>query len=377
MPERTRTLPLIPLDDAVVLPNMALAVSISTDRGARRDRRRASGDAPAHVVLVTAPRRPLRPHRHRRRARRPPRHAARAASAASPSVRCTAPSSAAPTRPARRCASRSTEQPDPDDPSRALAGAGARVPRRSSRRSSRPAATPASPRSCAPSTRPGALADTAGYSPDLSVERKLELLETLDVEERLEKAIGWAKEALGDIELRRRIRDDVTDGMEKQQREFLLRRQMDAIRKELGDEDERRRRGLPHPHRRDRRCPTRRARRPSARSTGSQRPAATAPRRRRSAPTSTAARAAVGQALRRAARRQRGARRSLDADHAGLDEVKDAHPRVPRRAQVPPRARHRRTSAAARSSRWSARPASARRRSASRSPRRSAASSCA
>src|SRR5262249_48317476 len=55
---------------------------------------------------------------------------------------------------------------------------------------------------------PGALADTTGYWPDLSFERKLELLETIDVEQRLEKALGWAREALGEIELRRRIRDD-------------------------------------------------------------------------------------------------------------------------------------------------------------------------
>jgi ATP-dependent Lon protease len=85
---------------------------------------------------------------------------------------------------------------------------------------------------------PGALADTAGYSPDLSYERKLELLETLDVEERLQKALEWAREALGEIELRRRIRNDVAEGMEQSQREFLLRRQLDAIRKELGDVDD-------------------------------------------------------------------------------------------------------------------------------------------
>jgi ATP-dependent Lon protease len=85
---------------------------------------------------------------------------------------------------------------------------------------------------------PGALADTAGYAPDLSLERKVELLETLDVEERLEKAVAWARESLGEIELRRRIREDVADGMEKQQREFILRRQLDAIRKELGESGE-------------------------------------------------------------------------------------------------------------------------------------------
>ncbi|HMG97363.1 MAG TPA: LON peptidase substrate-binding domain-containing protein, partial [Gaiellales bacterium] len=51
---------------------------------------------------------------------------------------------------------------------------------------------------------PGALADTAGYSPDLSLERKIELLETLDVELRLERALSWARDTLAEIELRRK-----------------------------------------------------------------------------------------------------------------------------------------------------------------------------
>jgi ATP-dependent Lon protease len=84
---------------------------------------------------------------------------------------------------------------------------------------------------------PGALADTAGYSPDLSLERKIELLETLDVEIRLERALAWARDTLAEIELRRKIRDDVAEDMDKSQREYVLRRQLDAIRKELGDED--------------------------------------------------------------------------------------------------------------------------------------------
>jgi ATP-dependent Lon protease len=85
---------------------------------------------------------------------------------------------------------------------------------------------------------PGALADTAGWWPDLSIERKLELLETLDVEARLTKVVAWARDALGELELSEKIRSEVTDGMEQQQREFLLRRQLDAIRKELGEGDD-------------------------------------------------------------------------------------------------------------------------------------------
>jgi ATP-dependent Lon protease len=82
---------------------------------------------------------------------------------------------------------------------------------------------------------PGALADTAGWSPDLSIERKVELLETLDPEERIEKALRWAREVLAELELGDQIRSRVTEGMEKTQREFMLRQQLDAIRKELGE----------------------------------------------------------------------------------------------------------------------------------------------
>jgi ATP-dependent Lon protease len=86
-------------------------------------------------------------------------------------------------------------------------------------------------------TEPGALADTAGYSPDLSFEQKVELLETLDVTDRLELALRWQRERLTETEVRQRIREDVRSGAEKQQREYFLRKQMESIRKELGDDD--------------------------------------------------------------------------------------------------------------------------------------------
>jgi ATP-dependent Lon protease len=85
---------------------------------------------------------------------------------------------------------------------------------------------------------PGRLADTAGYSPEIPFEKKVELLETLDVAERLEKAIAAQRDRLADAALRKRIRNEVDEGMEKTQREFLLRRQLEAIRKELGEGDE-------------------------------------------------------------------------------------------------------------------------------------------
>src|SRR5438067_3170818 len=86
-------------------------------------------------------------------------------------------------------------------------------------------------------TETGALADTAGYSPDLTFEQKVELLETVDVVERLELAVRFQRERLAELQVRRRIRDDVESGAAKQQREYILRRQLESIRKELGEDD--------------------------------------------------------------------------------------------------------------------------------------------
>jgi len=87
-------------------------------------------------------------------------------------------------------------------------------------------------------TDPGALADTAGYSPDLSFEQKVELLQTLDIVERLELATRFQRERLAELQVRKRIREDVESGAQKQQREYFLRKQMDSIRKELGEDEE-------------------------------------------------------------------------------------------------------------------------------------------
>jgi ATP-dependent Lon protease len=82
---------------------------------------------------------------------------------------------------------------------------------------------------------PGQLADLAGYSPDLSVEQKVRVLETLDVEERLTLLIEWTRSILADASLKEQIRNEVNEGMEKAQRDFLLRQQMEAIKKQLGE----------------------------------------------------------------------------------------------------------------------------------------------
>jgi ATP-dependent Lon protease len=86
-------------------------------------------------------------------------------------------------------------------------------------------------------TELGALADTSGFSPDLTYAQKVELLETLNVTDRLEKALGFQRERLTELQTRQRIREDVQSGAEKQQREYFLRKQMESIRKELGEDE--------------------------------------------------------------------------------------------------------------------------------------------
>ena len=84
---------------------------------------------------------------------------------------------------------------------------------------------------------PGALADTSGLSPDISNENKQRLLETIDVTARLELAVELQRERLAELQVRSRIRDDVESGAQQQQREYFLRKQMESIRKELGEDE--------------------------------------------------------------------------------------------------------------------------------------------
>ena len=187
-------------------------------------------------------------------------------------------------------------------------------------------------------TEPGALADTAGWWPDLSIERKVELLETLDVEARLEAVVGWARETLAELEVADKIRSEVTDGMEAQQREFLLRRQLDAINKELGDGDEDLVARVPHQARRAR---------PARRGPGGGDPRA-GPARADERPEPRArldpqlarhaARGAVGRALHRQPRRGRGAPHPRRRPHRA-ERREGPHRRVPRGACPARRAR--------------------------------------
>lgn len=85
---------------------------------------------------------------------------------------------------------------------------------------------------------PSQLADLAVYSPDLSLEQKVELLEALDIRRRLGLLLEWNREVLADLELRRRVREDAAESIEKGQKEYMLRQQLEAIKRELGEEEE-------------------------------------------------------------------------------------------------------------------------------------------
>ncbi|OZE34586.1 MULTISPECIES: endopeptidase La [unclassified Rhodococcus (in: high G+C Gram-positive bacteria)] len=86
-------------------------------------------------------------------------------------------------------------------------------------------------------TDPGAIADTAGYASYLTDVQKRDLLETPDVATRLTSLIEWTKAHLAEVEVNDKISGDVREGMEKTQKEFLLRQQLAAIRKELGEDE--------------------------------------------------------------------------------------------------------------------------------------------
>ena len=86
-------------------------------------------------------------------------------------------------------------------------------------------------------TDPSTIADTAGYAAYLSTEQKRELLDTPDTRQRLERLIEWTKAHIAEAEVTEKIGDEVRENMEKGQREFLLRQQLNAIRKELGEDE--------------------------------------------------------------------------------------------------------------------------------------------
>lgn len=85
---------------------------------------------------------------------------------------------------------------------------------------------------------PSQLADLAVYSPDLSLEQKVEVLETIDLRSRLGRLLDWMREVLADLNLRKKVRDEASEKIDKSQRDYILRQQMEAIRRELGEDDD-------------------------------------------------------------------------------------------------------------------------------------------
>src|SRR3954464_1494660 len=86
-------------------------------------------------------------------------------------------------------------------------------------------------------TEAGALADTCAYAPDITFAQRVSLLESVDILERLQLALDLQRDRLSEARGRRPIREDVESGAQKQQREWFLRKQMDSIRKELGEDE--------------------------------------------------------------------------------------------------------------------------------------------
>ena len=86
-------------------------------------------------------------------------------------------------------------------------------------------------------TEPGLLADMVAYSPDMTTEQRQELLETVDVTERLKLVSNFLARQIEILELKGRIQSEVKSEMDKTQREYILREQLKAIQRELGEDD--------------------------------------------------------------------------------------------------------------------------------------------
>ncbi len=172
---------------------------------------------------------------------------------------------------------------------------------------------------------PSTLADLAGYAPYLTDERKVWLLETTDVALRLEKLVEWGREHLAELDVAETIRKDVEEGMEKQQREFLLRSQLSAIRKELAELD-----GKPASEERDYRARVEAADLPEKVRVAALSEVDKLERTSDQSPEVGWIRTWLDTVLEMPWNTRTddaydivGAREILDADHAGLDDVKD------------------------------------------------------
>jgi ATP-dependent Lon protease len=86
-------------------------------------------------------------------------------------------------------------------------------------------------------TEPGLLADMVAYSPDMTTEQRQEMLEMLDVVERLKSVSAFLARQIEILELKGRIQSEVKSELDKSQREYILREQLKAIQRELGEDD--------------------------------------------------------------------------------------------------------------------------------------------
>ncbi len=174
-------------------------------------------------------------------------------------------------------------------------------------------------------TDPSALADSAGYATYLTLDQRIELLETIDPEQRLDKLTGWARDQLAELDVAETIHNDVREGMEKQQREFLLRQQLAAIRKELAELD-----GKPESEEDDYRGRIEAADLPEKVAEAALKEAAKLERTSDASPEGGWIRTWLDTVLEIPWNTRTddaydiaGSREILDADHAGLDDVKD------------------------------------------------------
>jgi ATP-dependent Lon protease len=174
-------------------------------------------------------------------------------------------------------------------------------------------------------TDPSALADSAGYATYLTLEQRKELLETIDPEARLDRLTGWARDQIAELDVAETIQNDVREGMEKQQREFLLRQQLAAIRKELSELS-----GEPGSEEEDYRARIEAADLPAKVTEAALKEAGKLERSSDASPEAGWIRTWLDTVLEIPWNERtgdaydiEGARAILDADHAGLDDVKD------------------------------------------------------
>ena len=85
---------------------------------------------------------------------------------------------------------------------------------------------------------PGALADAVATWAEFDDEGRRRILHAVDVGERIDAIHAWARTHLAELQVAETIRNDVSEGVDRQQREFLLRQQLASIRKELGEGDD-------------------------------------------------------------------------------------------------------------------------------------------